>query len=501
MLNLQDVLLPSLSLIFSSILLVPITRLWGRSHRDSRIAALGVVCLAYLSSAVALYRLNTFYALKGSTPTMISINSEVPFGISTTFLVDSMSIYMLYAYALCGFITSLYGILSIAPGRLYAERYYSILLLVTGCIMAASLSGDLLTLFILWEAASAGAYILVVYGKTEASLEASLKYLVMIILASGLIVYGLSIIYGLTGSLNFWKVREVLLESEDEAMLLGAFILVVGGYAIETAFVPFHMWLPDAYTAAPPSSASFLSALMDQGSYYVLMRVLIYVLTPPLIVDWPTALAVFSALTMTVGNLFALVQKNVKRMISYVCIADIGYNLVAITSITPLGVMGNLFFFLIGGLTTALSFMTVGIFNRHGIRDLEDFSGMGRVFPLTSVALTVAALSFPGIPPFAGFMAKYLVFTSAIEGGMLLLAVIGVLNSVIETAYFLRLIQYIYMRSPEGTLSGGEGEELPSLVPVYLLVLLIIIIGIYPTPIIDMIYPVTKQAPLGGTGL
>lgn len=498
MLNLQITLLPSLILIGSSILLLPVTKLWRRFRPDSRVAPLGVVCLAYVSSATAFYRLSEVYAKQGTPSVMISLGNDLSFGAGTSFLVDSLSIYMLFVYILCGFITSLYGITSIEPKRIYSDRYYSIMLIVTGCIMAASLSGDLMTLFILWEAASAGAYVLVVYGKTDESLEASLKYLVMIIVASGLIVYGLSLIYGLTGSLNFWRIKEVLLETENRGLILGAFILVVGGYAIETAVVPFHMWLPDAYTAAPASSAAFLSALVDQGSYYVLMRVLIYVLTPPFIVDWPLALAVFSGLTMTVGNLFALVQKNVRRMVSYVCIADIGYNLVAITSVTPLGIMGNLFFFLVGGLTTALCFMTLGIFERHGIRNLKDFSGAGRRFPLTSAALTVAALSFPGIPPFAGFLAKYLVFTSAIEGGMLPLALLGVINSVIETSYFLRLIQHLYKSSPK---KRREQEAVTSLIPIYILVCLIFLLGIYPTLVINLIYPVTTQAPLGRIGL
>lgn len=498
MLSLEQVLFPSLVLIGSSIILLPVTRLLTRLWRRTRGGPLGIVCLAYLFSAVGLYWLNRTFIEQGGSSVMVSVSNDWLLGASSSFLIDSMSIYMLFVYILCGFATSLYGILNIDSRRVYSERYYSIMLIVAGCIMAASLSGDLLTLFIFWEAASAGTYMLIVYGKTSQSLEASLKYFVMIIVASGLIVYGLSLIYGLTGSLNFWRIKEVLLKSESKGMLLGAFVFVIGGYAIETAIVPFHMWLPDAYTAAPASSAAFLSALVDQGSYYVLMRILIYVLTPPFVVNWPMTLAVFSAMTMTVGNLFALIQKNVKRMVSYVCIADIGYNLIAITSATGLGLMANLFFFLIGGLTTALCFMTIGILNRHGIKDLEDFSGAGRRFPLTSAALTVAALSFPGIPPLAGFFAKYLVFTSAIEGGMLPLALLGVMNSVIEASYFLRLIQYLFMKSPNAV---REKEDLAALVPVYLLVCLIFILGIYPTPIIDLIYPAILQSPLRRLGL
>jgi len=497
--GLQDVLLPSFVLMVFALLLVPLRWISKKLKSDSNLVPLGWTCLAYLACALSVYSLYTKYSQQGTPSLMISMNNISHPGVATSFLVDPMSIYMIVVYILCGFASSLYGIAAIGPSRIYSERYHSLLLMVNACIMAATLSGDLLTLFILWEAASAGTYVLVVYGKTPGSLEASLKYLVMIILASGLIVYGLSLVYGLTGSLNFWKAKEVLLASSDKGMLLAAFVFIIAGYAIETAIVPFHMWLPDVYTAAPASSAAFLSALVDQGSYYVLMRVLIYVLTPPLVLDWPMALAVFSAITMTVGNLFALIQRNVRRMISYVCIADIGYNLVAITSATPLGLMGNLFFFLIGGLTTGLSFMTVGILNRRGLTDIEDFSGAGRRFPLTSIALTIAALSFPGVPPLAGFLAKYLVFTSAIEGGMLPLAVLGILNSIIEAAYFLRLIQYIYLRSPKE--DRQEKEPLLLLVPVYLLVAAILLLGIYPTPILNLIYPVTVQAPLRRIGL
>ena len=151
-------------------------------------------------------------------------------------------------------------------------------------------------------------------------------------------------------------------------------------------------------------------------------------------------LAVFSALTMIVGNLLAFTQRDVKRLIAYVCVADVGYNLVAITSVTSLGIMGNLFFFLVGGITTALAFMSIGLLNRMGFKTLDDFSGVGRKVPFTSLALLLSIFSFAGVPPLAGFIAKYLVFTAAIEANLGWLAVIGVLASVVQTAYLLRLV-------------------------------------------------------------
>jgi len=298
---------------------------------------------------------------------------------------------------------------------------------------------------------------------------------------------------GITGTLNFWAVKQALTVLKDKHLLVTAFIFIAAGYAIEAAVVPFHMWLPDAYTAAPASSSAFLSALMDQGSYYVLLRVFIYILTPPTVLDWVIMLAVFSALTMIVGNLLALAQNNVKRLIANVCIADVGYNLVAITSVTPLGIMGNLYFFLVGGITTAVSFMAVGILNRMGFETLEDFSGIGRKMPFTSLALLLSAFSFAGVPPLAGFIAKYLVFTSAIEANMGWLAVIGVLTSIVQSAYLLRLINYMYAKTPQEETKIKEPKKL--LVPIFILVAVIILLGVYPTIVLNLIEPVIQQLP------
>jgi NADH-quinone oxidoreductase subunit N len=313
----------------------------------------------------------------------------------------------------------------------------------------------------------------------------------MIIIASAFIVFGLSIVYGLTGSLNFWVVRQALTALTDKTLLVIAFILIATGYAIEAAIVPFHFWLPDAYTAAPSSSAAFLSALIDQGSYYVLIRVLLFILTPSSVLNWTFMLAVMAALTMIVGNLFALIQDNVKRLIANICVADVGYNLVGITSVTALGLTGNLYFFLMGGITTALSFMAIGVINHHGFRTFEDFSGLGKKMPFVSLALVIAGLSFAGVPPFGGFMAKYLVFTAAIQANLSWLAVIGVLTSVLQAAYLFRLVNYMYARNPKDESRIKEPKRL--LIPIFILVAAIIILGAYPQIVFNLINPVVNQ--------
>jgi proton-translocating NADH-quinone oxidoreductase chain N len=434
-----------------------------------------------------------YYSLPVPQPFLnITASSSGFAALSSGFMVDAISVYMAIIFVAVSAVIVLYSVFFVDSGERPSERYFAVMLMLTGALIGAVFAGDLLTLFIFWEAATAGSCFLMLYRKTRSSVHATLKYLVMVIIASAFIVFGLSLVYGLTGTLNFWAVKAALLGLGDKHLLIIAFVFIAAGYAIEAAVVPFHMWLPDAYSAAPASSSAFLSALIDQGSYYVLIRVLIFILTPPGVLDWTLMLGILAALTMVVGNLFALIQDDVKRLIANICVADVGYNLVGITSVTSLGIVGNLYFFLIGGITTALAFMTVGIINRRGFRTLEDFSGLGWKMPLTSLALLLAALSFAGVPPLGGFTAKFLVFTAAIQANMSWLAIIGVLMSVLQTAYLMRLVNYMYAKKP-----SDEGEKVKEskrlLIPIFILVGAIIVLGLYPQIVFNLIEPVTKQ--------
>lgn len=495
MIEILDVSLPIISFVLFSLLTIPVVKAIRKRKNKTTVLTLGWFSMVFIIAAITVANLTIKYYNQPSPQPFLNITlASDTFAIfSSTFMIDAISIYMAIIFTIVGAVTFLYSIFYINPSEKPSERYYSVMLIIIGCIIGVAFSGDLLTLFIFWEASAAGSSFLMLYQKSPKSLHATLKYLVMIIIASAFIVYGLSIVYGITGTLNFWAVKQALTALEDKHLLVTAFIFIAAGYAIEAAVVPFHMWLPDAYTAAPASSSAFLSALIDQGSYYVLLRVLIYILTPPTVLEWTVMLAVFSALTMIVGNLLALAQNNVKRLIANVCIADVGYNLVAITSVTPLGIMGNLFFFLIGGITTALSFMAVGILNHMGFETLDDFSGIGRKMPFTSLALLLGAFSFAGVPPLAGFIAKYLVFTAAIEANLSWLAVIGVLTSIIQAAYLLRLINYMYAKTPRKETKIKEPKKL--LVPIFILVAAITVLGIYPTIVLNLIEPVIQQLP------
>jgi NADH-quinone oxidoreductase subunit N len=415
--------------------------------------------------------------------------------VSSAFMIDGISIYLSMIMVAVSAAIMIYAVFYINPANRPSERYFAIMLLLTAALIGAVCAGDLLTLFIFWETAAAGSSFLMLYRKNRQSLNATLKYIVMIVIASAFVVFGLSLVYGITGTLNFWGVKEALMTLGDKSLLIVAFIFIVAGYAIEAAIVPFHFWLPDAYNSAPSSSSAFLSAIIDQGSYYVLIRVLIFILIPSGILDWTLMLAVMAAFTMIVGNMFALIQNNVKMLIGNICVADVGYNLVAITSVTQTGLQANLFFFLVGGVTTALAFMAVGIMNHYGFKTIQDFAGVGRRLPLTSFALLVAAMSFAGIPAFGGFIGKYLVFTAAIESQKFTwLAIVGVLMSVLQTAYLFRLVNVMYAKKPTDETKIKEPIRL--LIPVFILVGALIVLGLFPSVALDPIQHVLNQFPL-----
>jgi proton-translocating NADH-quinone oxidoreductase chain N len=495
MVGIVDVVLPIVSLVTFALLTLPVFKAIRKTQHRNALAIIWFSTIFLVSGAAVANLASQYYSLAPSGTALPFLNitlTDTPSAdFSSSFMIDGISIYMAIMFIAVSAVVLFYSVFYMDPSKRPSERYFAIMIILTAALIGAVFSGDLLTLFIFWEAAAAGSSFLMIYKKDPVSLNSTLKYLVMIIIASAFIVFGLSIVYGLTGSLNFWAVRNALMVLADKNLLIIAFILIATGYAIEAAIVPFHFWLPDAYTAAPSSSAAFLSALIDQGSYYVLIRVLIFILTPPGVLNWTFMLAVMAALTMIVGNLFALIQDNVKRLIANVCVADVGYNLVGITSVTALGLTGNLYFFLMGGITTALSFMAIGVINHHGFRTFEDFSGLGKKMPFVSLALVIAGLSFAGVPPLGGFMAKYLVFTAAIQANLSWLAVIGVLTSVLQAAYLFRLVNYMYARNPKDERRIKEPKKL--LIPIFILVAAIIILGAYPQIVFNLIEPIRNQ--------
>jgi proton-translocating NADH-quinone oxidoreductase chain N len=499
MVQILDVILPIITLIIASLLTIPVFKIIRKSNTSHKTAAtLAWILIVFALSAVTIVNLAlSYYSVADPGAQYIGLTGDVDTAIATTFLVDAISVYMAIIMGCIPAVIMIYTVFFVNSNERPSDRYFAVMLMLTGALIGAVLAGDLLTFFIFWEAATAAAAFLMLFKKNAFSLNATMKYLIMVIIASAFVLLGLSIVYGITGSLNYQAVREALsvINPADKNLLIISFVFIAAGYAIEAAIVPFHFWLPDAYTAAPAPSAAFLSALVDQGSYYILIRILLYIVLPAPVgpVDWAFMLAVMAALSMIVGNIFALIQNNVKRMMAYICVADVGYNLVAITSATTLGLAGNLYFFLIGGLTTALAFMVIGIINSHGFRTLEDFAGLGKKMPIASLALIMAGLSFAGVPPLGGFIAKYFVFTAAIQANFTWLAIIGVITSVLQTAYIFRLVNVMYSKKPKDETKIIENKYL--LIPVFILVAAIFILGLFPDIVLQLINPVLPQLP------
>jgi proton-translocating NADH-quinone oxidoreductase chain N len=496
MVDILDILLPIVTLVIASLLTIPIFRIIRRHDNHKTALTLGWFLVVFAVAGLTVANLAlSYYSTSNPAPLNIALNGSAASPTSSSFFIDAISIYMAIIIVAISAVVMVYTVFFVNSNDRPSDRYFAIILMLTAALLGAVLAGDLLTFFIFWEAVTAAAAFLMMFRKNAFSLNATLKYLVMVIIASAFVLFGLSIIYGLTGTLNYVALRTALaaISTTEKNLLIIAFVFVVAGYAIEAAIVPFHFWLPDAYTAAPAPSAAFLSALVDQGSYYILIRILLFIILPKGTLDWTLMLAVLAALTMVVGNIFALIQNDIKRLIAYICVADVGYNLVAISSVTELGLAGNLYFFLIGGLTTALAFMAIGIMNSHGFKTLDDFQGLGKKMPYVSLALIMAGLSFAGVPPLGGFIAKYFVFTAAISANLSWLAVIGVLTSVLQTAYIFRLMNVMYGKKAKDETPIKENRRI--LIPVFILVGAIFILGLFPNIILQLIQPMMHQLP------
>ncbi len=501
MVTILDVILPIFTLIVAALLTIPVFRGIRKSNHKTGLSIAWFVGIFAVASISVVNLALSYYSVANPTALTLTLDGTANSAIATSFFIDAISIYMAIIIVAISAVVMVYTVFFVNSCERPSDRYMAIMLVLTGALVGAVFAGDLLTFFIFWEAATAAAAFLMMYRKNAFSLNATLKYLVMVIIASAFVLLGLSIVYGITGSLNYIAIRDAIgngLIGSNMNLLIIAFVFVVAGYAIEAAIVPFHFWLPDAYTAAPAPSSAFLSALVDQGSYYILIRILLFIILPPSaggVFDWTLMLAVLAALTMIVGNIFALIQNDIKRLIAYICVADVGYNLVAISSVTSLGLQGNLYFFLIGGLTTALAFMAVGIINSHGFKTLDDFAGVGKKMPWSSLALVLAGLSFAGVPPLGGFIAKYFVFTAAISVNLAWLAVIGVLTSVLQTAYIFRLVNVMYGRQPKDGITERIKENKWILIPVFILVAAIFILGLFPNIVLGLFQPIINQLP------
>ena len=337
-----------------------------------------------------------------------------------------------------------------------AGEYYALICFsATGMMLLASAT-DLIVVLLAVELMSQSLYVLAGFFRSRlAAGESSMKYFLLGAFATGFLLYGIALVYGATGTTNLDKIAAAAAGSARDPVLLIGFALLLVGFGFKISSVPFHMWTPDVYEGAPTTVTALIATGSKAAAVAALLRVLLTSLraAQP---DWAAVLWVLAVLTMTVGNVVAIAQSNLKRMLAYSSIAHIGYVLVGVVAGGSFGNGGVLFYLLAYAFTTVGAFGVVLLLERGGQEavNLEDYSGLAARHPVVALTLTLFLLSLIGIPPTAGFMGKFYLFAAGVRAGYLWLVIIAVLNSAAAAYYYLRLIVYMFMREPEGVPTG-----------------------------------------------
>jgi NADH-quinone oxidoreductase subunit N len=366
-------------------------------------------------------------------------------------------------------------------------EYYALLVLSTVGAIYMAAARELLTAYIALELLSFSLYILVSYAKRDTrSNEAGMKYMLLGAFASALLLYGISFIYGTSGS-TFYEEIATGFESGTDGFTFATLIgltLIIAGLGFKVAAVPFHMWTPDAYEGAPLPITAYLSATSKAAGFALLLRLFSEALLP-VIDDWQFMVAALAAITMLVGNLIALQQRNVKRLLAYSSIGQVGYMLMGITALSP-EVSSALLLHMTGYVITNVAAFTaiIAYHNASGAEEIHDFRGASDRAPLLAAVLAAALFSLAGMPLFAGFLTKFILFQSVAENAYYWLAALAVVASLISLYYYLLVIKEMYV---------GQAEEhtrfqIPVVMQAAVVVLTIgvLFVGLYPAPLFDV---------------
>jgi NADH-quinone oxidoreductase subunit N len=375
-------------------------------------------------------------------------------------------------------------------GSHYGEYYALLLFAVVGMMFMAG-GGDLITIYLGLELMSLPTYVLVGFMRRDVtSTEGAVKYFLMGAFTSGILLYGLALLYGLTGTTNLSAVAQQLAGlSLDDPVLILAVILVVTGFGFKIAAVPFHMWVPDAYEGAPTSITAFMSAAVKAAAFAGLARVFVVALAPAA-ARWEVLLWVLAALSMILGNVVAIAQTSLKRMLAYSSISHAGYALIGVVTALHAkgpGIASTLFYLFVYMFTTMGTFSMIILLTHQGFRGdkIADFAGLGYTHPLPAFIYIVFFLSLAGIPPTAGFVGKLLIFRAAIDSGFVVLAVIGVATSAIAAYYYFMVIKTMFMDAPTGVVALSPSR--PLTVGLAVMVVATVLLGLFPNVVLQAI--------------
>jgi len=380
-------------------------------------------------------------------------------GFAGMIRLDNFALFLNLVFLVASGLTILISVSYLAQQGLEHGEYYALLLFATAGMMVMGASIDLVALFLGLETFSIALYILAGFARTRLdSEESALKYFLLGAFASTFLLYGIALTYGATGYTSLTQIAAFLSQQQaitHHPMLLMGVGLSMVGFGFKIAMAPFHMWTPDVYEGAPTSVTAFMAAATKVAGFAALVRILL-VAFPAAYNNWMPILALLAAVTMTLGNLVAIAQNNIKRMLAYSSIAHAGYVLIAVVVGNAAGTSATLFYLLAYALMTLGAFAIVIAVGRQGdeMVQIPEYAGLATRQPFLALLMAIFMLSLAGVPPTAGFVGKFYIFSAAVQSGLIWLALVGVLNSVLSVYYYLRIVVLMYMREPIRELGG-----------------------------------------------
>lgn len=453
------------------------------------LAGLGLVLLA-LDLTASSKRSLAVAGVIGTLATLAAVAAN--FGTepteiwSGTIRVDGFAQYFKLIFTIILGLVFLFSGEYLERRQIKAGEFYVLVTFATlgAFLMASSL--ELITIYIGLELLTISSYVLAgMLRQDPRSSEASIKFFLMGALTSGVILYGLSLLFGLTGSTHLVEIASRLAASPNTGLIMAAGVFIIAGFGFKIAAVPFHMWAPDTYEGAPTPVSAFLITASEAAGFAALLRIL-FVGMAPVLPQWRTVLAVIAFVTMTFGNVTAIVQTRTKRMLAYSAIAQAGYVLVGVAVATPESVWAMLFYLMVYAFTTIGAFAVVIMLSNHiPNEEIEDFKGLAQRAPAFALAMAFLLLSFIGIPPTGGFFGKLSLYRAAVDGGLVWLAVAMVLNSAISVPYYFGVIRNMYLA--EGPQTAALGARPGLKVALGIAVAATLLLGVFPEPLVDFL--------------
>jgi NADH-quinone oxidoreductase subunit N len=434
-------IMPELILALSAMILLMIGVFFQRNNVGT-VNILALVALAAAAASVAWMPAGRHEAFGGA------------------FVVDSFARMMKLLALMASAVTLILSHNYMRIERMARFEYAVLLLLATLGMMMMISANDLISLYVGLELQSLALYVIAAFDRDNPrSSEAGLKYFVLGALSSGMLLYGASLIYGTTGSTSFTAIAASLGGAEAGLGLLFGLVFLISGLAFKVSAVPFHMWTPDVYEGSPTPVTAFFAAAPKVAAMALFTRVLM-VPFAKIAGDWQQILVFISVASMLLGAFAAIGQHNIKRLLAYSSIGHMGFALVGLASASPEGIRGTIIYMAIYMIMTIGTFACVIAMRRKEgpVEEISDLAGLARTNKSMAFILAMFMFSLAGIPPLAGFFAKYFVFMAAIESGLVTLAVIGVISSVIGAYYYLRIVKVMYFDEPLGLFVAEPGE-------------------------------------------